>query len=393
MRRMSYQQFPYQLGMKSCDISRQHVIYDSNSSGLKLADEFFARTELTIREFTHLSLALITHAQLEKENHFTESYFKILVKGSEDKAKVRRFLELLTLDAGEIRERDKLKLHESSYYAPSPLFKHPLIKTKPAIAHQQTYHYLHKNHVFEAVKCFIFDYLRKPDANKFMGHFGKCFSDYIEKLIEHSRSKYFDENKLLRLVPKGTRIVDFAILEKEALILIEAKGIEASPAVQSTASPEILGSRLRDSILKALKQGIESANNLSHIESFERQKNYIIVTTYKEMYLSTGSIIRSCIGSTAGGEIQALLHPSRLDWDDIFVMSVDSFERLSEEVRSKRTNFTSFLSKVKENQEDPKAVKFTFSQILAQERYLKSPNFIDTTWDEIMTQVIRKMKP
>ncbi|RYG96942.1 MAG: hypothetical protein EON58_10905 [Alphaproteobacteria bacterium] len=169
--------------------------------------------------------------------------------------------------------------------------------------------------------------------------------------------------------------MDFAIFEKDHTVLLEAKAIEASPTVRTTASGETLGKRLSDSLLKAIIQGRETAKSLSINLKPPELTTFLVVITYKQLYLSTGDIIRDCISSEIISQLETDLEGVELiPLSNIFVFSSSEFERLTFAVSRAETTYSEFLRVVRERQEVRSKCRFTISQHLDSERYFQHPD-------------------
>ena len=366
LRRLSYQQFPYQHKPRKADIGRQFLLFSEGGPAQKLGRIFSKTSGISIRDFSLLCFSAIVHALAEKEHSISSDWFRRL-KDEVTAGAPEQFLHLL-INTGPFKKPG----HESDYYEQSTLFSRPLIahsKKRSGI----TYEYLHKSHISEALRDFIYDHLKSEDANGFMGQFGEAFSRYIESLLSEAALQSFLSERELKNIPtfRASKVVDFVVYEPNASILIEAKAIATTPTTRSTASAATLGKRLRDSLLKAIDQARKTAINLSK----ESQRDFfLIIVTYKQLYLATGPTIRDCISKEILTELDTdHAETSLLPFENIFVFSIDELERLLAAMTAKKTTFATFLTAVKKRQTDPKQMKFVISQHLDIEEFFEFP--------------------
>ncbi len=372
LRRISYQQFPYQSRISRVDIGWQLMLFGEKGEAARLGQHLADAGGIQIRDFIMLCMALITHLFTTREFSFSLSWFHplraILTSGA-----IERFIENLTC-TGPFEG----PTHESGYYEKSQLFRKPFIRTTTPNG-MTAYEYLHEAHVGEALSDFVYDTLKSIDANKFMGEFGNCFSKYLENYLSEAVEHLATESDLKqRYHLGGSKVVDFMVREEDQTILIEAKAIEANPTMRSTASGNILGQRLRDTILKAINQARRTAEGVVLNERELHNEFFLIVVTYKQLYLATGEIIRECIDpqiiekfEDESGGLQLL------PFENIFVLSVNEFERLITAVGQKRTTITAFLKEVRDRQKAGAQRRFVIGQHLDELGYRDYPQALE----------------
>lgn len=332
LRRISYQQFPYQRRSSRIDLARQLMLFGEKGEAARLGLHLPDVGGIQIRDFLVLFVVLIMHLYTEKEFSFSLSWFRPL-RASMRSGAIERFIENLTF-TGSFEK----PTHESGYYENSPLFRKPFIRVTTPNG-MTCYKYLHETHVVEALSDYIYDTLKAIDANKFMGEFGNYFSKYLESYLSEAVENLATESDLKQKYHlEGSKIVDFMVREEDETILIEAKAIEANSTIRSTASGNILGQRLRDTILKAITQARKTAEGIVLNEQEIHKEFFLIVVTYKQLYLATGEILRECIDPQIIEKFEDESKGSQLlAFENIFVLSVDEFERLITAVGQKKT--------------------------------------------------------
>ncbi|RYD41738.1 MAG: hypothetical protein EOP85_12230, partial [Verrucomicrobiaceae bacterium] len=93
LRRISFQQFPYQQRMTEADIGRQLLLFHEGPAK-KMGDDFASLTGISIKDFKLLCLGVVAHSLAEKGHTLSSSWFRNF-KSLIEPESVGRFLSLL----------------------------------------------------------------------------------------------------------------------------------------------------------------------------------------------------------------------------------------------------------------------------------------------------------
>ncbi|HBQ6065600.1 TPA: hypothetical protein L7654_005171, partial [Klebsiella pneumoniae subsp. pneumoniae] len=108
-----------------------------------------------------------------------------------------------------------------------------------------------------SIQTFIYDLLRRTDAEKFMDSFGNVFENALELILKESEIDFHNEKYLKERLPKDNKVVDYFIPHTEANIFIDAKGVEIHQKGMVTLRPEDIAGKIKKSVLKAIEQSHE----------------------------------------------------------------------------------------------------------------------------------------
>jgi hypothetical protein len=103
-------------------------------------------------------------------------------------------------------------------------------------------------------------------------------------------------------------------------------------------------------------------SNVDHPFLTTKQSNFLVVVTYKEINLSNGQAYYEGVAKSAIDEIYAkyTVAPA-IPLGNIYFLSIDEFELLSEAVCAKKIGFAEALEKAKVADNDIHTKKFDFS--------------------------------
>ncbi|MFC1629220.1 hypothetical protein ACFL3H_08940, partial [Gemmatimonadota bacterium] len=159
------------------------------------------------------------------------------------------------------------------------------------------------------------------------------------------------------------KVVDFLVDCGSARVLIDAKGVDLAILGKVTFDPDVLARRTKNSVLKGVEQGLEVADRLP-----DRRPTYLLLVTYKELYLGNGQRFFSAVGKE---EYQSLAQKHDAStWippEHIYIVSVQSFEFLVECIRNGLNLADTLRNAVSRDMQGMTMGKFVFSQHLEEE--------------------------
>lgn len=397
-RTVAYQQFIYQRDTSLLSIGRQFHYFGKLPEHNFLKKAFHESAGIHIQTFLELSIVLLAKFQNKSEYLVDAQWFQSLEKGY-TKQEILTFLGALSKSFPEVRNillaRDELTRekglnprHSSEYSEQSPFVNFPLIP------HQEGFLCIEHHLLFRCIEHFVYNRLREYDAGRFMGHFGPIFERYVEKAIQYSNLPYVTENALLAILgnkKSKPKLVDFLIADDGANVFIDAKAVEMSYQGKVTHSSLELSKWVETSILKAIDQAHSVLSALPSVGkndavAREREKNYLIVVTYKELYLSNGRDLCDAIGV---GKVQEILdlYPGsqRIDTADMHFVTIEEFELLLSAVAQRKIGFVDALERAKAADSSYATKRFEFRQHLERHGFdLEPPDYLkQKTLEEI----------
>jgi hypothetical protein len=296
--------------------------------------------------------------------------------------------KLLNLEGGGRRS--------SEFYEQTPFLRFPLLKV------DSQYLCVYPNVLFRALEHFIYDVLRLWDSSKFMAKFGEVFEGYVGKGLIYAKVPHANEAVLKRELGGTGSVIDFLCHDTGSNILIDAKAVEMAYEGKVTHLPEIVRDRVKTSIIKAIEQAFDVLRRLQITNSKNpvirhRNTNYLLVVTFKELYLGNCRNFYDAIAKDNLDEISEKYRGSpQIPLENMYFITVEEFDCLMEILRSGNTSFEGALAKAKESDSDMRSRKFDFILHLSSwDNKLKAPQYIQDEQERIfhkIEQILREQE-
>lgn len=395
LRNNLYQQGIYQKIDAINTISRQVFLFSKLEDNHKIKTIFLSITNVSIEDFLRLSYVLTSYITSEhpvrKMNVNTFSIlFPIISKET-----IRNFLDTISINQEELSVFSKLKTFEKpllEYYSSSPYLEKPLIKKG------SEYFQIHAQLTSRSIQTYIYDLLRRNDAEKFMDSFGNVFENSLEKIIQECQIHYLNEDYLKERLPKGNKVIDFLIPDADANIFIDAKGVEIHQKGMVTLRPEDIAGKIKTSVLKAIEQAHEVNREIhknGDLVTPFMKNSFIICITYKNLFLGNGTFLAS---TYAENEMQKIYDKFSADYhipkENIFCLAFDEFEYLVASCKNANVSPSAVLKYAVEKNKEPSSAAFLFSQHI--EQYfdrLTNSTLVNEMGIEMVQSILDRIKP
>jgi hypothetical protein len=390
---MAFQQLWLQDHLAASDFGRQIVLFEELPRTDTIKNLFASVTGLDMSAFMELTSVLACRFLTDNSIYVGTSYFEPLGYPQDT---IKRFLSMFSLDRNGLRpflevEENRIRAFESRLYEQTPLKRRPLLMSDDGTR----YLCYSPNLLFFALSTFVYDKLKEHSPEAFSHEFGQVFENYIGKGLKYAGVDYVDENALKQQYPNSL-VVDFKVTCEGAIVLIESKAIELSPHARVAVDPTVLGNNLRDSVTKAIKQGVVIASQLSNAhsnaEGLTKPKIFLLVVTYKDLFIGNGN---DFLLSTSAKEeidrfiIERNLDLHALDFNHIFFLSAHEFERLLYVVKHDKTEMSAILTRVAEANDAEK--KLQFGQHLRHLYKTTAPDFVTLPYGTMIAGVEHKL--
>ena len=294
MRRMTLQQIWLQRSFDTSAIPRQFRILGELMVGVAATERFRQQYGLTPAQFAVVMMHMVADAGELLDRPALSALRPGTPRIPEHWAAVRRILDRtapeLHRDFADMAARNtpaEVEVCEQS----------PLVRTPCFASRNLGPVCIHPILVFRMLETVLFDLARAIDPRPFMNDFGPAFEDYLAEVLDDLNAYVIREAELSqRLVGPG-QVVDFAVVSEEALVLIDAKGIEGHYDELYHNLPEELAARLRTSLLRAVDQTIATVDRLP--ADLQRNEVYFLCVTFKQVVVSDGVTLREITAGTA----------------------------------------------------------------------------------------------
>lgn len=361
MRALAYQQFFYQQENPLVDLARQELIFGVVPDNHYFKVQFKGGVGLSVGVFIRLAMMLVICVEKFGFSISRDTFFSLCSQFCP--VDVDTFLRAVSVDASGLRqylvESDKYGRGPDEFLQQTPFLQRPLIKMG-AIYLCVSPHVLQKS-----LGHFIYDYLKRADVNGFNSPFGKSFEKYVGDCVAETGLEVVNESELIRFFSDSGGVVDYLVVDGESNILIDAKGVEMAHRGMVSVTRGDIRRATRTSLLKAFKQGHEVASRIpecsTHPTIRRMKENYLIVVTYKELYVGNGTMLEAVVGADELDKIRGVYAEEHLiPVQNMYFLTIHEFETLTSLVAEGKVGFVEAIEKAKKSDSQPYSQKFNF---------------------------------
>jgi hypothetical protein len=298
----------------------------------------------------------------------------------------------MSVSVGELENRLKSKggglRRSSEYFEQTPFIEFPLIKT------EKEFICVYPNILYRSIEHYIYDKLRQWDSNRFMDKFGKIFENYVENSLNYSRSVFVTESDIQNILGRSGNQIDFIVSDGEANVFIDAKGVEMASLGKVSHLSDVVKDKVKNSIIKAIEQAHDVLNKLnqSSLEGWKiaaTESNYLIVVTFKELYLGNGVNFYESIARDKIDEIYAKYSEElRIELENMYFIEIEEFDLFCELIRQGKIGLSEGIERAREADKQADTAKFDFTLHLASwDSETKIPDFLSIRNDQMFRKI------
>jgi len=390
-RSIAYQQFIYQEEFKFSHLARQFILFGALPPDHFIKIEFHNLTELSVEVFLELSFILFMCFSKGDVHVIDQNFFSPLINKysiHEINIFLRAFSKPFPEIKTQVNARNNGKIQAEEYYEQTPFLAFPLVE-------DGTRFICTERHVLlRCIEHFIYDRMKIWDAQKFMNEFGYIFERSVETAIQHSKLPYTTEAKLRETFGHNRNLVDFIIEDSNSSVFVDAKAVEMAYQGKVAHLCEVVEDKAL-SILKAIKQANEVITSLlnftdNHCVLRRTTNNYLIVVTYKDLFLGNGVTFYEGIAKASVDTIRAKYPNGGIPLENMYFLNIDEFELLSEAIANGHIGLVEGLEKAKVADSNAHTKKFNFFLHIAS---WNIPTPIPAYLQDRVTSEIDKIKP
>lgn len=363
VRTIGFQQFLYQRPLRLLGIARQELLFADVPYNHFFRTTFLKETGISVGDFLRLSCCLLAPFIQTTSFAITAFWFSTLSKRF-SKSVIESFLRSLSVDIEKLprvlRAADRVGRRPPEYFEQTPFLAYPLVKIG------QRYLCVHPKILLRSTEHFVYDLLKRTDPTAFNAAFGPRFESYVERLLRASGSSIATENELKKFLPGSGRLVDFLIADGDANVFVDAKGVEMANRGKVAHLRDVILGATKTSLIAAVSQAYDVNSRLpkmtlDHPVIRKRAKNYLLVVTYKELYIGNGVALSESVGSAAIDKIRnRYSFDEQIPLEHMYFLTIEEFEHLLEYVRVRKFQLAEALEKAKLSDADPQSRKFIF---------------------------------
>jgi hypothetical protein len=362
MRALAYQQFFYQAEGKLVDLARQEIIFSRVPSNHYFKTRFLKLVGLPIETFLRISFVLL--AAVESQGRILSRDYLFALCPPFEAYDVDAYLRAISIDVNDLnkalRDADTDGRSPEEFLHQTPFLKFPLVKVdgkywcvSPAVLSRSLGH-------------FVFDLLKSDDVNAFNNPFGKSFEKYVGEWLKKTKLPIAIESELIKELPGVGGVIDFLIADDESNVLIDAKGVEMAQGGMAAVRKMDMRRAVKTSLIKAFEQGHEVISRLPKVSVknpviCQRANNYLLVVTYKELYVGNGMAFANVVGGAELDKVRsAYSSDHQIPIENMYFLTIHEFEELMDLVSAGRVGLVEFLEYAKQIDSNPRTQKFNF---------------------------------
>lgn len=389
LRIMAYQQFWLQRDINRPDFARLHMLFKQPNSNHTFNQIFLDKYGLRIDHFLDLIIYLSVFAVVDQKRIIDLRWFSTIEKNYPT-GTIETFLSLISADFFEhranFRKGERLTRQDL-------MNERSLLRKKPflTLANPTRYLLLSRSLLNHFINNGLYEMLSlPPHKEKFMNKFGLVFQKYVKKGIDYAGVCYDYEDEVKR--EENGKSVDFVIHEEKAKIFIDAKGVEMASKGMLTSNSKVISDRLKSSVTSGIMQGFMT--NLSYKK--DRNNDYeafLIIVTYKNLYLGSGSDYGDLIGKRVLEKAKENCPAEgRISPGNMFFIDISELEILCELLSRGTYELKEILKYAREQSREHSTKKFKFIQYLESlDPNLISPKFMLDVFDEEYEKIVKSL--
>jgi hypothetical protein len=328
MRRMAFQQFWYQRPFDVAAIPRQALLFAEIMVDERVVREFVAAIGIEPRDFVR-QLARMA-CQIGEHLDFPALVQLRPEPRADDARDWPLVTQFLVVDLKELHRRTVLLAKYATPPEVELCEQTPLIRT-PFLRTPRGDECIHHKILFQSVATALYDLLRDRGAEEFMRSFGPAFETYVARILKEIQYEIIDEYHLKELLHGGGKCVDFAVVSREMVLLVDSKGIEGHYDELYHNHSEVLTKKLRTTALHAVDQAIDTVRRLP--DSLRRPLMVFVCVTYKQLNIGDGNALRDLTFETEEWNAPRWQDES-LPPSNMFTISISEFESLCGVIRA-----------------------------------------------------------
>jgi|GEM_PF-2104321 len=364
-RAVTYQQAPYQIPIAVYGLARQDLMFGESQENEFFQAEFLEKHGLPLSVFLRISAFLVSVLEVNNKLKFSLYDLPVNLFGKEH---VVSYLNSISIDidalSATLSQASPGPRRAKEFFEQTPFLSFPIVRVGDA------YWCVNRKILMQCLNSFVYDTLK--GQSKFSDKFGKKFESYVESVISKSGLGYEVESDLKKVFGNASKVVDFLVTSEGANFFIDAKGVDLAARAKLTHLSDVLKGAIKNSLLKAIVQGQETSLSLARVGSSgsvirQREINYLMVVTYKPLFIGNAEFLNHLIG---GEEVRRILlgYPlqSQIPLENIYFFSVSEFESLINLVKEKKVSLVEAIERAKLADSEFETAKYYFAAHLSE---------------------------
>ncbi|WP_171905485.1 hypothetical protein [Pseudomonas sp. AP42] len=325
-------------------------------------DLFHQKVGITLNEYYKIACYLMTVTGKENPNSVVRwsmtAFYSHLSPAISDAALVN-FLKLVALPFQRLPQY--LQPFSVNDCNSAELYQETPFKNKPIIMVNDGLIIFNAGICVSGLRSIAMDVLK--GCPQFYGNFGRDVECYVGERLYKTAMKVYSMPDLNKIIPiKTGKIADYVVVDKDDVFVFESKAITPSVLMRCAYDPSLLSDLLKDSFIKGVEQGQETAFKLSAVDAFKNKRTRIIVVTLEDFHIYGGEYISHYIQD--GFEDALVQKYGRLpvQLKDVIYMTLKDLITLTEWLKDKPAgSMESLFNQIEEDSKEPGGGRFSIS--------------------------------
>jgi len=377
MRRVLRVQAEFQKGA-TLGAFRESAILMNQQSNSSLVNMFTKETALTPQEY--LDFTIFAYAAISNGNQSIHpGHFEQLLH-LHDIEKLNAYLDCMSADFAKLTGYVR-SLPDANKKVYSEIFEFPVLSRYPFYKHQNMYLCWHPAVFMRGAEGLVHAVLSKY-GQTYIDKYSRAFEKHIVATSRNCVQEFLDENEISDILPKHSKVVDGLISFAGMNVYVEVKAGLYNESLMTSGEKRTFSHKTK-SLINAIHQAWEVSSNLrvekkAPDQILKSESEYLLVVTNRELTAGTGKKLSAIYpAETLQTPDSSVLE--RLPLENIYIVSVDDFERLIVSAKNNDIELPGFLNKCKVHDSKPDTMVFYMQQHLEQS---KLPNYVSHIVDE-----------
>ncbi|SFL47982.1 hypothetical protein [Azotobacter beijerinckii] len=328
---------------------------------------FLSRTGISLQDYYKITVYLLSQAGKQSANSVIRygltSFYSHLSPQMSDETLVG-FLRLVALPFSHLHSyMQKFVIKDSNS---AELYQETPLKNKPIILEGDELVIFNAGICISGLKSIAMDILKGDDS--FTDRFGVDVENYIgERLRSTPLDVYSMEDLKGVITVKSRNIADYVVSDGGEVIIFESKSITPNVLIKCTYDPDHLSKLLRDSFIKGITQGQETAHKLAASGRFKGMKARVIIVTLDDFFIYGGDYVADFINEGLEADLVKEYGALPVPMANVLYMTLQDLNFLTEWLKDKpKDSVFKLLDQLAAKQREAGGARFSMAQHISE---------------------------
>lgn len=329
---------------------------------------FLSQAGISLRDYYRITVYFLSQAGKQNANSVIRygltSFYSHLSPHISDETLVS-FLRLVALPFSHLHSYMQDSAIKDSNSA--ELYQETPLKKKPIIIENDGLVIFNAGICVSGLKSIAMDILKGEKT--FTDRFGADVESYIGERLKSTPLDVYSMEDLNGIIAiKTGNIADYVVSDGNEIIIFESKSIAPSPITKCTYDPDHLSKLLRDSFIKGISQGLETAHKLAKSEKFKGMRARVIIVTLDDFFIYDGEFVSEFISEGIEADFIKKYGALPVPMADIIYITIQDLNYLIEWLKGKtKDSIFKFLDQLEAKKREAKGANFSLAQHISEQ--------------------------